>query len=265
MGSQSLIILKLGGSVITAKKSGAPLLRTRHVARIARTLLRIWNAKHSNFILLHGAGSFGHPLVYRYGLQDAPITPSRLVGMGKTVNAVRTLTTHLAETFLTIGLPVIPLQTSAFVRYERKQLTFLHSSLIEVTLKHGGIPLFGGDVVFTDSHTTHIVSADDLVVALAKHYPRAKLFFATDVDGVYARFPPPPRSRPLPQITRRELLRLLSPRPLATPRDVTGGMMGKLEALLALQKRTVTIFNGTHHRLFSCMATTEQWGTTIRL
>ena len=66
------IILKLGGSVITNKRVGKPVVRVRHVKQLAREVSRVCldGARGSRppLILLYGGGSFGHPLAHRYQL-----------------------------------------------------------------------------------------------------------------------------------------------------------------------------------------------------
>ena len=53
-----MIILKLGGSVITRKDSSIPKLDSSNLTRIAR---EISDSSYHKLIVVHGAGSFGHP------------------------------------------------------------------------------------------------------------------------------------------------------------------------------------------------------------
>lgn len=261
-----VFILKLGGSVITDKKSGRPSLRRSLIEHIAKELSLAFKKKLlSRIILLHGAGSIGHPLAHRYRLVNQPFTASRLIGMGKTINAMRSLTTSLADILLKAGLPVIPFQTSTFVKKQGERLVFTDTSIIKIILKHHGIPLLGGDIVI-NNNKTHIGSADILAVQLAKHFPKAKLLFATDIGGVYKKFPPLAPSKPLVRITRTQLQKLiLEDKTTITPYDVTGAMIGKLKALLALRKRTAVIFNGLNPQVFSDILRGKIRGTTIQL
>ncbi len=60
-----MIILKLGGSVITRKDSLTPTLDSNNLTRIAR---EISNSSHHKLIVVHGAGSFGHPYAKEYAI-----------------------------------------------------------------------------------------------------------------------------------------------------------------------------------------------------
>ena len=60
-----MIILKLGGSVITRKDSLTPALDSSNLTRIAR---EISNSSYNKLILVHGAGSFGHPYAREYAI-----------------------------------------------------------------------------------------------------------------------------------------------------------------------------------------------------
>ncbi|HVP26194.1 MAG TPA: hypothetical protein VMT26_00810, partial [Candidatus Bathyarchaeia archaeon] len=59
-------ILKIGGSVITDK--GEELkARTNVIDRLASEIQR---ANTNNLVIVHGGGSFGHPIAQRYAIKD---------------------------------------------------------------------------------------------------------------------------------------------------------------------------------------------------
>lgn len=60
-----MIILKLGGSIITRKDKTKPTLNPANLERIAQ---EISVAKIKKLIIIHGAGSFGHPYAQKYGI-----------------------------------------------------------------------------------------------------------------------------------------------------------------------------------------------------
>ncbi|MEK7133586.1 MAG: isopentenyl phosphate kinase [Patescibacteria group bacterium] len=263
----NISIVKLGGSIITDKKGRRPLLRIRRIREIAREVARI-RSKDPNLhlILLHGAGSFGHPLAYRYKLMGQPLSKETLVGVGYTTSAVRELGNLLSKAFLDAGVPVVPLQTSSFTCMRRGRLHFNDLSVLRIILKNGGIPLLGGDVVFSEFGKTAIASADGLAVALAKKFKPARLFFASDTNGVYATFPPRVGEWPLSSMDRAAVRNLLrTQRVRATPTDVTGAMLGKLRALLDMRGTTVTIFNGNVRGAVAGVLSRKKRGTEIVL
>ncbi|PIR84030.1 hypothetical protein COU18_01320 [Candidatus Kaiserbacteria bacterium CG10_big_fil_rev_8_21_14_0_10_51_14] len=264
---RNIRIIKLGGSIITDKKAGRPILRTRRIQEIAREIAIALAKKPSRrIILLYGAGSFGHPLAHRYGLLSKSLSKHTFVGVGYTVAAMRELGTHLAKLFLDAGIPVVPLQTSSFAYVQRGRLYFTDLAIVEDILKNGGVPLLGGDVVFSDHKRTTIASADTLAVELADRLKNVRLLFASDTDGVYATFPPRKHEKPLQKLDRVSLNRLLKTmRSKTTRTDVTGAMGGKLRALLAAHNTTAVVFNGNTRGNLSAVLSGKKRGTEVRL
>jgi len=261
------ILLKLGGSIITAKHTGQAKLQKHTVLRIAKEI-SVFRKKnpHRKLIILHGSGSFSHPLSYQYRLMDEPTITSQLMGMAKTMHATRKLTSLLTDVFLEMKIPVIPLQTSALCKKQKGRIVFGDIQAIQAILKHGGIPLFGGDVVVSDNRNVGIASADALMVTLAHHIPHTRLLFATDVDGVYEKFPPSLNATPISKLTRAQIQKLvLKSKEKIHSKDVTGGMIGKLKTLLSLKGRTAVIFNGRTPNLLFGALQGDACGTTVRV
>lgn len=263
---RSISILKLGGSILTDKKGGRPILRAR-AKEISSEIKEAQSAGiFSRLILLYGGGSFGHPLAHRYKLADQPLAAHMLIGVGRTISAMRELGTHLAAIFLDAGVPVVPLQTSSFTEVRRGTLHFSGVPILETILKSGGVPLFGGDVAFADRARTTIVSADRLAVELARKFRNARLFFATDTDGVYATVPPCAGEHPFATLNRAQIKKLLkAEHPHNRDTDVTGAMPGKLRTLLELRGRNAVIFNGNIRGALVDIINGKKRGTRIIL
>ena len=112
--NQKIIILKLGGSIITEKLSAQPRLRKLVVRQLAKELKMFTRRfPEVKIILLHGAGSFGHRLVYRHKLFEQTLTGPRLLGFAETVCSTRQMANLLTKVFRDAKLPVLPLQASA--------------------------------------------------------------------------------------------------------------------------------------------------------
>lgn len=240
------MILKFGGSILSEKKSGKPIVRTAHIRCLARILASYHRqSPHTPIVLLHGAGSFGHPIAHKYQFHHQDLTPERVRGMGLGIHAVRLLADSLNALLLSAGLPIVPFQTSAMVGLQRGRLVFFHPKALSDVLEYGGIPVFGGDVILDEHQKTAIASADQLAERVAQKLPRARILFASDVDGVYRRFPPKRGELPAARLTRKELRRMISTGSEQHTRvDVTGSMIGKLRSLLPLRQHRVVIFNG---------------------
>ncbi|OHA08878.1 MAG: hypothetical protein A3A44_02175 [Candidatus Sungbacteria bacterium RIFCSPLOWO2_01_FULL_60_25] len=260
------IILKLGGSIITNKRGGKPAVKTAHVHAIARVLADFRRKNPgASIILLHGGGSFGHPLAHRYRIAGKRLGRRNWRGIAATTNAMRELTTRLADIFLRANMPVMPLQTFAMVTLARGRVTFRNSGLIKTVLATGGIPLLGGDVAIADGTRSAIVSADTLAAAFARAIPGAPVLFATDVPGVFSHFPTTRDARPIPLLNRTTLRTIMRNATVAASRrDVTGGMAGKLLAVERLRGRRVMIFDGRNIPVFARALSGRRVGTTIQ-
>lgn len=267
MAQHSPIILKLGGSILSEKKSGKPILRTAHIRRLARELaLFRRQSPRTPIVLLHGAGSFGHPIAHTYNFHHQDLTPARLCGMGQGIHAVRLLADGMNSILLRAGLPIVPFQTSAMVGLRKERLVFFYPKALGDVLAHGGIPVFGGDVILDEHEKTAIASADDLAVHVAQKIPHARILFASDVDGVYRTFPPEGGERPATRLTRKELSAIISSGTEKHTRiDVTGAMNGKLRALLPMRRHVVVIFNGQKVHDLRCALRGTTIGTTVVL
>lgn len=260
-------ILKLGGSVVTRKQGRHPVLRVRRIREIAREIanVRVKNPR-LKCILLYGGGSFGHPLAHRYRLVGRSLSRRSLVGVGHTIAAMRELGTRISRILLDAGIPAVPLQTSSFMRVHHDRLRFCDFTIIETILAHGGVPLLGGDVAFSDCRRITIVSADRIAVELFRRFRRAKMLFATGTDGVYATYPPRTYGRPLSALDRRSIHKMLKlGSSSATSTDVTGAMWGKLRALLNARNTTALIFNGNARAVFSRVLSGRKEGTIVSL
>lgn len=253
-----MVLVKLGGSVVTTKKSGIPRIRTAAVRAIAQDVGQLMRRHASmRIVLLHGAGSFGHPLAYRYGLVGGAPTKARMVGAAKTVAAMRVLGNEIAAIFWHEGVPVVPVQSSAsFPFHARTSLTSYITA--------GAVPLLNGDVMIRNKKT-YILSADEQVAALARLLQPTSIILLTDVDGIYASFPQKRGDRPFKFVSYTTVRAMFSHRKI-TPHstDVTGGMAGKLRALRGLSNVRIVVANGNAKQSLS-RALTGKIGTVIRM
>jgi len=95
-------ILKIGGSVLTDKSREGKLNR-KEVARIAR---EIASGDVKSLILIHGAGSFGHPIAKKFGL-DVP-GGQNYAGATLTHEMVKELNRAVVQKLIENGIVAIP-------------------------------------------------------------------------------------------------------------------------------------------------------------
>ena len=119
------IILKLGGSVVTVKET--PF---RPNIRVIRRLVReISESNSMPLVVVHGGGSYGHPVAKEYKIRDGYTSRSQLIGFSKTRQAMMELNKLMVDVFVENNLPVISVQPSAFILTENSRLVEFDSTI----------------------------------------------------------------------------------------------------------------------------------------
>jgi len=225
------IVVKLGGSLIT-RKGEVEKLRPKVLRRLAVELAEATGP----LVVLHGAGSFGHPGAARFGLARPPTSAAagreRTRGAAIVASEVRRL--HLAVTreLVAAGLAPWSLPLSVVGRNHEGRLAELDADAFARALEGRWTPVAGGDVVADDAWGSSILSADTAAVELARRLRARRVVFASDVPGVLEG-PPGGRGKIVPELTASVLDGL---RPAAGAVDVTGGIRTKIAAMLEIAR-----------------------------
>ena len=126
-----MIILKLGGSVITEKDSVSPKVNFDNLNRIATEIKEYLNNSkmdNSDLIIVHGAGSFGHPLAKKYDIgNDFTMDQyaEKKIGFSLIHNHVNKLNTIVCSVFIDNNIPVVPIPPLSSLTAENKRICFL--------------------------------------------------------------------------------------------------------------------------------------------
>ncbi|MEM1581553.1 MAG: isopentenyl phosphate kinase [Candidatus Bathyarchaeia archaeon] len=236
MRSNELTILKLGGSVITFKDR--PL--TPNMLAIKRLAKEIAESQFSPLIIVHGGGSFGHPLASEYKITNGFKSKSQMTGLSKTHNAMIRLNMLVIESLLNAGLPAFSIAPSSFIITRHGRIKDLFKDVLAHAVKLGFTPVLYGDAVFDCNLGFTILSGDQLVSKLAIELDARRIIAGVDVDGLYTADPKvDPNAQFISHITVNELKSLLSSVGGSRVIDVTGGMMGKVSELLDSVERGV--------------------------
>ena len=228
---EEVYVLKIGGSVLTQKGE----LRQPRPATIQRIAQELARANRKNLILVHGAGSFGHPQAKVYLAtrehKDALITHE----------AVKKLNMLLVSALTDCGLKAIPLHPLSAVVSKGGEIVYKLNDQIELALKHGIIPVLHGDIILDDKDGFCIVSGDQLVVYAAKAFKASRVGVGTEVDGVLDDSGVVIRTLTLRNVENQNITG-------SEHVDVTGGMKEKVELLVQLAARykiRAVLFNAT--------------------
>lgn len=262
--SNSLTLLKLGGSLLT-DKTGDKATRPDVIARLAREIASAATARNGGLILGHGSGSFGHTTAKRYGTRGGVRTPEAWRGFAEVSVAAQQLNRIVADALAEAGLPVFSVAPSASARCDDGVLTHLELAPLASALEHGLTPLVMGDVAFDNVRGGTIVSTEEVFAYIARRMPVSQVLLAGETEGVYASMDD--RSV-IDAITPASWERISTGVGASRGADVTGGMAGKVRDMLALTHAhaglTVRIFSGLIDGAVARALAGEAVGTLVR-
>ncbi len=184
-----LTILKIGGSVITDRKDERPRLRGRRLARISREIAEGWRPEESRLIIIHGAGSFGHPIVRRTGIDRGVSDGPQRIAMAETQRLQNELSIHVARHLLRVGVPAFPCQPSASAIMEAGDLVSMDTGALEGLLQTGLVPVLNGVPAYDRVQGCSILSGDEIAGFLYSRLGGERILHGTDVKGIYTADP----------------------------------------------------------------------------
>ena len=213
------------------EKANSPALRA-----LCKEIAYARKKSREPLIIVHGAGSFGHPHVLKYKIRNGVRTPLQAQGFAKTHQSVQKLSALVASELMRAGVPCASIPPLAIVRTKNKKITEFCTDAIDSLLSLGITPVLYGDVVIDDALGGCVLSGDAIISALAKKARRLVLF--TNVDGIYA------GKALVREINSKNAPSILMHVGNSNHADVTGGMRGKLLELLKA-KKPAFIANGS--------------------
>lgn len=219
----SLTILKIGGSLITKKTANKPTLNKKNLTRICREVASAH--PKSKLILIHGAGSFGHPIVAASGIDKGIKNQKQKIAFAETQKLQNELNVLVCKDLQKFGMPAFPLQASASAIMEKGKLKYLDINVIKRCLDIELVPVLFGTPAFDTVQGCSILSGDEIAAYLTKKLKTKRVIFATDVDGVLD------SSNRIITNLDKEASKNLNGIPNSKI-DVTGGMIGKVEIFL---------------------------------
>jgi isopentenyl phosphate kinase len=215
------VLLKLGGSVLT-EKGGQGSVIQENLAMLSREI-----AGHCKvpLLIVHGAGSCGHPEAHRFQLMEG-LTGRNLEGVFVTHHAVSRLNSIVVAALRENGTEAIGIHPLDSCYAENGRIVSMECRHIREMLSRGIVPVLHGDVVMDGMKGATIVSGDQLVSYLGHALRFGRIGLATDVPGVLA------GGAVIPVLTPQTISQVRIGSSLHT--DVTGGMEGKIRELLTL-------------------------------
>ena len=255
-----MIILKIGGSVITDKtKEGS--FRKEVMDALAKNIKKA----NKEIILIHGAGSFGHIQAKKYKLDKGYSRKDQLHGFAITHEMVQRLNTLVLKSLQNAGINAVSISPHSVVKLNDHKLAEMNYNMFEEYLEKRFTPVTFGDVVLDKKLSFSICSGDLLSLELARHFKPKKVIFAIDEDGLYTSNPKINKNAKLIESTTINQIEKLSTS-LDAHADVTGGMKGKLEIIKNIANLgidTILVNGNKPNRLYKVLVEKDAKSTTI--
>ncbi|KAI9170432.1 hypothetical protein LWI28_027844 [Acer negundo] len=164
------------------------------------------NFDANKFIVVHGAGSFGHFQASKSGVHkggmDQPLVKAGFVA---TRISVTTLNLEIVRALAREGIPSIGMSPfSCGWSTSGRNIASADLPAVAKAIESGFIPVLHGDAVFDDIQGCTILSGDVIIRHLAEHLKPEYVVFLTDVFGVYDRPPSEPDAVLLKEIAVSE-------------------------------------------------------------
>ena len=196
------------------------------------------NDEEMKLIVIHGGGSFGHPVAKKY-MKDGKLVNME-EGFWNIQRSMRRLNNIVLDCFNSYNIPSVSIQPSSFISFERDGLHF-DTYVIEKLLERNLIPVIHGDVVVDNSNDEgdfKIFSGDNALPYLSKKFKPTLGLHATDVDGVYDL-----NGKIIDKIDKTNISKIEKILKPSNKEDITGGMYLKVMEVYRLGVRSI-IFNG---------------------
>ncbi len=245
-----MLLIKLGGSIITNKKK--PLSAKRKtIDNIVYSFRKI----NEDFVVVHGGGSYGHYWSVKYDMHTKPkkYDPK---GVSIVKNSMIELNTIILDSFLKNKMNPYCLPPTDFVMGNKP----INRKILEIKkiANSGLIPITYGDALWYGNKKSYILSGDKIMSLLARVLrPRLSIFVLNE-DGLYSDM----KTKKLIYDFKDEKIFIKK-----TLMDVTGGMTRKVAEASKISKMGLKVFfvNGNKsERIVNAITRKKFEGTLFR-
>ena len=239
------VLLKLGGSLIT-DKSKHETLNLKNIGRLAAEIHEAHTQEGFEIVVGHGGGSFPHRHAYEHQTQKGVSSAKSRRGIALVQDAAARLNRIVVTALLEAGENAISMQPSAWAMTKNSAICEGFIRPIESALKLGMVPVPYGDVAFDSAMGCSIISTEKILGFLAGRMGSKRIIIAANEDGVWADFPR--NEIMISEINSENFNALKKHLKGSKDIDVTGGMLHKVERVLAIAKESgaeVLIINGS--------------------
>jgi len=253
----NLVILKIGGSALT-KKDSVSLAKQDEIDRISKEIASFITERDisDKLILVHGAGSFGHPQAMKYNLNEK----FDAKGVYEIHKSVKELNSIVVKSLNYAGVSALPVHPLSSLLLENGSIVDSSTEKFTLMLERGFVPVFHGDVVMDRIKGAAILSGDRIAPYLATMLGASRIGAGSNVDGVLDN-----TGAVIQKITPLGFAAMKKHISGSSSPDVTGGMLGKVSEFVELAKEGISsrIFNASKKGMVSKFLYGEDVGTLI--
>lgn len=243
---RNLVLIKLGGSVITDKSQ--PYTERREAIRRLCSEIKEGMEERPDlkFVVGHGGGSYPHHSASKYQTHKGLVNEESYEGIAMVQRDAASLNRIVLDCMLEANIPALSIQPSSACIAKDGEIHGWNLENLKKALDLGLTPIPYGDVALDHEKGCCILSTEKLLSHIAKNLGADKLVLCSDVEGVFTGDPSEEESELVRKITPANYEELKKELCGASGEDVTGGMLHKVETCLELVEEGIDcqIVNG---------------------
>lgn len=231
---KKILLIKLGGSIITDKK-----IPYKARPKLIRALCKELKYIKTKMILAHGSGSFGHTSAIKFGGKKGYRSKEEIAKVARDAMEINRI---VMDTLVSEKLPAISIRPMSIIITDKGVLKENFFRVIEEMLNQDLIPVIYGDVIWDKSWRSTIYSGEKSLnkigsYLMKKGYKIDKIIEAGETDGVYN-----DHKETIPLINKKNWAKVKKYIYSTDRNDVTGGMKHKIEDALIMAKKGIKTF-----------------------
>ncbi|MCS3900720.1 isopentenyl phosphate kinase [Methanococcus voltae] len=242
-----LIVLKLGGSILCDKNIPYSV-KWDNLSTICKEIKQFFDEKqlHSKgsekpkLIIIHGGGSFGHPVAKKHIIKDENGNSKFInmeTGYWEIQKAMRKFNDIIISELQNYGISAVSIQPSSFIMFKKEGLHF-DLEVVKRMLEKDLVPVIHGDIVLDELNEYKIFSGDHALPYLSIELKPDLSLHASDVNGVWDE-----NKHIIELISSNNIENVKKALSSSSKEDVTGGMYLKVMECFNSGVKSI-IFNG---------------------
>jgi len=220
-----LVVLKLGGSVITDKDT-PETVDDEALNSVLDAVAAAFKKGDARLVVVHGGGSFGHVHAAEHGVSTTDGTADAAAA-NAIHGAMKRLNSEVVDRLQAREVAAVPVHPLSVAARDESGSLSLPTEATEGLLAEGFVPVLHGDVIAHAGEGVTVLSGDEIVTSLAESLGASRVGLCSTVPGVLDE-----QDSVIEEIRSFEDVASVLGESEST--DVSGGMSAKVRELLDL-------------------------------